>query len=90
MNWTSPLFSNLVKDHQLKNQNARHLESSSGSGNSKQSDFNKNDPITIVQGMHNSKCTKCFENETVACIRYGKEEFIYNDFGYLSCCDEGL
>ncbi len=86
VNWTLPLISDLVKDLQLKKQNARHLESSSDSDNRTQNRYNKNNPINNVQENHHSKCAKYFDNETAAFIRYGKEAFIFDHFGYLSCC----
>ncbi len=85
VNWTAPLLNDLVQDLQMKNQHLRRL-----GGDVKNTThvkhFSKNDPLHNNQEHHHSNCTRYFDDEAAAFIRYGNEKFIYDEFGYTSCC----
>mmetsp|Transcript_14026 Transcript_14026/g.28643 ORF Transcript_14026/g.28643 Transcript_14026/m.28643 type:complete len:380 (+) Transcript_14026:119-1258(+) len=86
VDWTAPLLSELVKDLQKKYDRSRRLQKLDGNTAIDRSNYTKNDPLHNVQENHHSDCSKYFDEETAAFIRYGEEEFIYDYFGYESCC----
>jgi len=86
VDWTAPLLSELVKDLQKKYDRSRRLQKLDGNTAIDGSNYTKNDPLHNVQENHHSDCSKYFDEETAAFIRYGEEEFIYDYFGYESCC----
>lgn len=84
VNWTAPLLSNLVREIQMPYSSLGHLQSENIHSN--RTNYTKNDPLHDIRENHHSKCTKYFDRETAAFIRYGDEEFIYDEFGYMGCC----
>mmetsp|Transcript_28303 Transcript_28303/g.58803 ORF Transcript_28303/g.58803 Transcript_28303/m.58803 type:complete len:423 (+) Transcript_28303:120-1388(+) len=84
VNWTAPLLSNLVREIQVPNSTRGHLQNENIQSN--RSNYTKNDPLHDIRENHHSKCTKYFDKETATFIRFGDEEFIYNEFGYTGCC----
>jgi len=87
VNWKAPLLNDLVQDLQMKNQLIRRL-GSDGDNTTHKHHFSKNDPLHNNQEHHHSNCTRYFDEETATFIRYGNEEFIYDEFGYTSCCGD--
>ena len=84
VNWTAPLLSKLVQGLQEKMYyNKRRLQSDTILTNQTHT---KNDPLHSPQKYHHSRCSKYYDNETASLVRFGREKFIYDHFGYESCC----
>lgn len=86
VDWTAPLLSELVKNLQKKYDSSRRLQMIDVNTTVDGSNYTKNDPLHNIQENHHSDCSKYFDEKTAAVIRYGEEEFIYDYFGYESCC----